>query len=375
MLKPNLLCSTLLAIAMTWGCSGNPTSSDPLNPNDPGAQSDGSVSDASTNGDASVGNDASTNDGSIVTPPNGKLKYAPPAGWESFTEIRVPVKGGAYVFEPGKGYLLIAPDEPITGHIEIDGGYHPTNPAQIVMIGGEFHYTTFNPVGWFPFQIADAGDVFIEGIKFTYDYFGPGPGGGAGGDPFHFGGPSDAHTNSLTLQNIWVGELYGHSDDIHSDMLQMVGGGTRKLDTFRAYNVSAEELHGTGFYFPTNTYVDFVELENIDTVTGQGPTAPPSGDTDAGGDTAQMRFWDREVVVKTVGDTVWVAPNFETHGGIEGEVRLRGERLDASDTHTDELGTYLRDQLGNKWREGRPPGGSYVNESKVGAGYVSPGYQ
>lgn len=217
-----------------------------------------------------------------------QLTWSPPAGWESYQEVDIPVGGGTLLLTNGVNYKLKAPFAPITGTVIIDGG------ANVVWIGGFIGGRTsapaltssydssrrgirINPASGSPNRI-----IFLEGIMAM-------PGTYLSDFLQLYSGGAPVPGLSLYVQNMnirsWIWGNNVTSPNVHADVIQFYSGPTN----FFLDRLTADHCTYQGLYLDSRNYggtpggtkvpwqVKHVNLK-IETTGGTGrPASQPLG--------------------------------------------------------------------------------------------------
>ena len=400
MTKLTTIGCTILLAATTWGCTGQLQSGDEIpRRNDAGTEPDGGTfQDAAAAPDATTENDASTDDagspdGGTVTPPTGKLKYAPPSDWESYEKVYIPIDSRAVKRQNGQlmhrdeNYLLVFPSTPVRQGIEIDMLGSGPATGNLVAIGGHIEIIDRSlPRGAnYGIQCGPCGNLFLEGVRID---------GQALNEGIKFG-DSGSTQGTVTLQNVYIGEVFGGDDTnhyysgressnedpwvnvalSHSDSIQVDDNTT--IAALNMYNVTMDETHGQSVIAKEGSIRNQSTWENVDFLVHQGPM---ENKTMYGGGERSIYLprvpTDR---IRCVDDTVYVDHNRhypESKAPDSSPIEFVSPYPDSDwldgNLMTFPAGTH---PLRGRIRAGVRPGGFAVDKTTIGIGYVSPGYQ
>lgn len=216
------------------------------------------------------------------------LTWAPPAGWEGYQEVDIPVGGGTLLLTNGTNYKLKAPFAPITGTVIIDGG------ANVVWRGGFIGGRTSAPALTSSYDSARRGIrinpasgspnriIFLEGIMAM-------PGTYLSDFLQLYSGGAPVTGLSLYVQNMnirsWIWGNNVTSPNVHADVIQFYSGPTNFfLDrltadhcTYQALYLDSRNYGGTPGGTKVPWQVKHVNLK-IETTGGTGkPASQPLG--------------------------------------------------------------------------------------------------
>lgn len=365
---------------------------------------------------------------------SGSLSWAPPAGWENYTEVNVPAGGGTVTLPSNsRDYRLVA-NQVITGSVTIRGG------RNIVWMGGHIRINrndTANGAVISPVRrrglLIDDGTasgvvsgrvVFIEGLRID-------------GNDLSEGIDTKARAADIFLQNVGIDTVRHRGFDDrdstgaystflptrnHPDVIQLFGGykslhidGLSARTNYQGLFLSTDAVSGAG----GDIHLRRVDLAAVELADDVSPFrhAGHRGLTWYGNEVGQMFVDQGTVWFRHHANSGWGASGgFKRVAYLDSGGTVRTEPVSGSSQFVDNFGagpTYpttatsgayeatvgsdatgtfatwssaatlsdgrpaFRDRTGaaaGRVYSGSPPGGSYVPLDTVGLGYVSPGY-
>lgn len=295
--------------------------------------------------------------GSQAMPPDGRLTWYPPTGWENFTRVTVPAGGGTVTLNDSTDYLLSAPRR-ITGPVVIKGG------RNVVWRGGHIDIDAAPGRALVVVDGAAAVQgriVHLEGLLIE-------------GDRLNEGVDLNAARAVVQIQNVRVQDL-NLADGGHPDVVQPWG----------SYSVlRIDKLTGVTDYQGLFLRVDLsnhpvggevrMRRVNIRAIRTSGST----------GHTLYSIWNDSTGTIRT--DQVYAEPHRDGRNGptaadatvlVQNGVRV--EPVTARDgrmtwpSYPTKVQNFDGTELGGIYA-GPPPGGDFVPAASVGLSYVPPGY-
>jgi hypothetical protein len=324
-----------------------------------------------TNGTTTIPTTTTTIPTTTTTPQSGTLTWAPPSGWENYTNLTSIVgSGGQFNLNNSIDYKLVGYNG---GGLRLNGG------RNVVIMGSVFTVNT----GWLPggdncgLCIGDNGTttsgriVHVEGSKFTGSQLGD--------------GMQIFDGNAIVqVENDYDVLTHGSTSGVHGDIIQPWGGVKElRIDGFTGYTTCQGGMWKRDLGSPAyNGPIHLRRVNFRDTSNGSdcGYISWVSGSKNSNIFTDGLNgFWIQQASGRAFGKSIWydvddsTASNrpvissdangtFATYPNLNGAL---GTKLWKNWDGTD----------GGQIRQGVPPQGDFVPAGSVGLGYVSPGYQ
>lgn len=290
---------------------------------------------------------------------SGGLSWRPPSGWESYTRRTLPASGGVVTLNDNTDYLLQNPTSNggvITGTLTIKGG------RNVVWIGGEIEINTYRQDSesvqsgvriWRSDGTRVRGRVVhLEGLLIH-------------GTHLADGIVINAAEAVVQLQNVHARPNRPYSNGIHADVIQSWGGVRElRVDHLTGYTSYQGFMLKADYNGPAGP-MDFRNVNLSD--NGSNSSRYLFWWTPDKNSTIRVQdFWVRLSSSKSLGKAIWPDRDASS-ASVRPTITSDGTSPYAEYRNTS--------QVTGRIREGRPPGGDFVDRYQVGIGYRSPGYR
>ena len=294
--------------------------------------------------------DAASPPSTVTTPPPG-LCWAPPAGYQSYDTVVVPVTGGSIELQPGNDYRLVFPDEPVDRRVRVVGG------RNVVVIGGHIRIDEFFSQANLRFGMqwtGQTGVIHIEGLRIDSAALTEG---------IQFNNDQQAQAQ---VQNLYFGELRGAMNRNHGDYIQVNNGiGVNHSWALRLCRITGRPSHYQFLIYGNDSGP--IDVRYVNFVSAVGPN---NSVNELQGGWINFLNGPADSIHYEPG-TVWAEPNPVRFWRFA----LREHGAATNREQQDSVGTFVEwaePHISGRVYKGEPPGGDYVSASSVGIGYVSP---